>query len=235
MVEQPRHAGEDYWSALYRRRWIIILVTMLSAFFTSFISLALTPLYQASARFYIPTDSVLAASAPQPALIRAPGMREQAKTYVAVLESRDAHLAVADQLEERTLADVVRAADFDVSPASSLVIYVRDKDPAVAKQMVELFVEYFKSFHALRLNTAIRMVEKPFVTQTPVFPMVILNTLIGTMGGVLLGIIYGLFLDYLQVRALAQKLGQFEDEEWIEEAVNEELRKRDKPHDRPLI
>lgn len=204
-----------------------MLVAFLSAFFTAFFSLVLTPLYQASARFYIPTDAAASTgvSSPTglsvPALIGTPVLREQAKTHVAVLESRDAHVAVADRLKDRTLDQVYKAADFDVTPSSSLVIYVRDKDPAVAMRMVELFVEYFKSFHALRLDNAIRMVEKPYVTQDPVFPLVILNTIIGTAGGFLFGIIYALFLDYLEVRSLGKKLRQLEEEEWFNDALRE--------------
>ncbi len=226
MVVQSQYNSDDYWTALYRRRRIIALIVVLSATFSAFFSSVLTPLYQATIQFYIPQDVIRGNS--ERSLIRTPSLREQAKTYVAVLESRDAHSAVAEQLENRSLDNVLRAADFDVTPAASLIIYARDKDPAIAKRMVELFFEYFKTFHSLRLEDTVIVVEKPSVSTNPVFPVIALNVLIGGLGGLLLGIIYALFLDYLQVRALAQKLKQLEGEEWFEDAINEEQNRRGK-------
>jgi capsular polysaccharide biosynthesis protein len=222
MIKELEYNGDDYWAALYRRRRIIALTMVLSAVFSAFFSFIFTPLYQATIQFYVPQDVVASRGSPQRGLIRVPGLRDQARTYVAVLESRDAHSAVAEQLEDRSTDDVLRAADFDVTPAASLIVYARDKDPAVAKRMVELFFEYFKSFHSLRLEDTIKVLERPSVSANPVFPINVLNTLIGAIGGLLLGIIYALFLDYLQVRALARKLKQLEGQDWFEDAVSEE-------------
>jgi capsular polysaccharide biosynthesis protein len=228
MSEQQRHDGEDYWAAIYRRRWIIFLVTILSAVFSAYFSSIITPLYQASAQFYVPQDAINSPGGGlKQSLIRIPVVRDQARMYVAVLESRDASVAVADQLEDRSFQDISRAADFDVSPSAALVVYARDRDPAVAQRMVELFLEYFRDYHSLRLDDTLMVLEKPFVSQNPVFPVVVLNTLIGFAGGILLGIIYGLFLDYLDVRALARKIGQIERENWLETVFNEELGRRD--------
>jgi capsular polysaccharide biosynthesis protein len=226
MVEHTAHDGDDYWAALYRRRWLILLVATLSAVFSGFFSSVITPLYEASAQFYVPQDATTSPeSGLMPTLIRGPILRDQARTYVAVLESRDASIAVADQLKNRSLEDVLRAADFDVSPSASIVVYARDKDPTVAKRMVELFVQYFRTFYSLRLNDTPIVVEKPFVSQKPVFPIVALNTMIGAVGGVLLGIIYGLFLDYLQVRALAKRMRELERQDWLNSIFAEELDK----------
>lgn len=228
MLEQHNYDSEDYWAALYRRRRIIALTMVLSAVFSAFFSFIFTPLYQATIQFYVPQDVVASRGSPQRGLIRVPGLRDQARTYVAVLESRDAHSAVAEQLEGRSLGDVLRAADFDVTPAASLIVYARDKDPAVARRMVELFFEYFKTFHSLRLENTIMVLEKPSVSANPVFPVTVLNILIGAVGGLLLGIIYALFLDYLQVRTLAQKLKQLEGQDWFEDAVSDEQNRRRK-------
>jgi len=224
MVEQAQYSSDDYWSALYRRRRIIALVVFLAAVFTGYFSMIFTPLYQATVQFYVPQEAASPRGGGQQALVQGPGLREQARTYVAVLESPDAHRAVADQLEDRSLEDVRRAADFDVTPASSLVVYARDKDPAVAQRMVELFLEYFKSFHSLRLDTTLKIVEQPTVSSNPVFPLIALNVLVGAIGGLLTGIIYALFLDHLQVRRLARQLKELEASEWFNDAVQEELR-----------
>ena len=190
MVNDLEYSGDDYWAALYRRRRIIALMVVLSATFSTFFSFIITPLYEASMQFYVPQDIVLNRGISDRSLIRAPGLKEQARTYVAVLESRDAHNAVAAQLPDRSTADVLRAADFDVSPAASLIIYARDKDPAVATRIVELFFEHFKTFHSLRLEDSIKVLDSPDVSTGPVFPIAILNTLVGAVGGLLLGIIY---------------------------------------------
>jgi len=229
MVEQPQYNSDDYWTALYRRRRLIALIVVLSAVFSAFFSTILTPLYQATIQFYVPQDVVASRGSPERSLIRVPSLRDQARTYVAVLESRDAHSAVAEQLKDRSLDNVLRAADFDVTPAANLIVYARDKDPAVAKRMVELFFEYFKTFHSLRLDNTIRVLEKPSVSTNPVFPVTALNILVGALGGLLLGTIYALFLDYLQVRTLARKLKQLEGKEWFEDAVSEEQNRRCKP------
>jgi len=226
MVKKSEYSGDDYWAALYRRRRIIALMVVLSATFSTFFSFVLTPLYEASMQFYVPQDIVLGKGASGRSLIRVPGLKEQARTYVAVLESRDAHSAVAAQLPDRSTADLLRSADFDVTPSASLIIYARDKDPAVATQIVELFFEQFKIFHSLRLEDSVRILEKPAASRGPVFPIAILNTLVGALGGLLLGIIYALFLDYLQVRTLASKLKQIEGQDWFEEAVNDEYKRR---------
>ena len=147
MVKQLEYDGDDYWAALYRRRRIIVLMVVLSAMFSAMFSVLLTPLYESSMKFYIPQDIVLNRGPSNRSLIRSPGLKDQARTYVAILESRDAHSSVAEQLGDRSTEQVQRAADFDVTPAASLVIYARDKDPVVAQRMVELFFEYFKSFH----------------------------------------------------------------------------------------
>ena len=226
MVEQHPYNSDDYWAALYRRRRIIALTMVLSAVFSAFFSIIFTSLYQATIQFYVPQDVLASRGSLERGLIRVPVQREQARMYVAVLESRDAHSAVAEQLEDRSTNDVLRAADFDVTPAASLIVYARDKDPAVAKRMVELFFEYFKTFHSLRMEGTIMVLEKPSVSANPVFPITVLNILVGAIGGLLLGIIYALFLDYLQVRTLAQKLKQLEGQDWFEDAVSEEQNRR---------
>lgn len=223
MVRQFEYDGDDYWAALYRRRRIVVLMVVLSATFSGLFSFILTPLYESSMQFYVPQDIVLGRGLPERSLIRAPALKEQARILIAVLESRDANNAVAEQLGNRSGEQVKRAADFDVTPAGSLVIYARDKDPAVAVKIVELFFEYFKAFHSLRLEGSVKILETPAVSTNPVFPIAILNVLVGAVGGFLLGIIYALFLDYLQVRMLARKLKQVQGQEWFEDAIKKNL------------
>jgi len=227
MVKELEYSGDDYWAALYRRRRIIALMMVLSATFSAFFSFIITPLYEASMQFYMPQDIIMGRGIPERSLIRSPALKEQTRTYVAVLEARDAHIIVAEQLEDRSTEQLQRAADFDVTPAGSIVIYARDKDPAVARQMVALFFDYFRTFHSLRLEDSIRVVEKPAVSTNPVFPITFLNVLVGAIGGLLLGIIYALFLDYLQIRILARKLKRLEGQDWFEDAVNEEHGRRE--------
>jgi len=227
MIKQYEYYSDDYWAALYRRRRMIALVVLLSAIFSFLFSNLLTPLYEATMQFYIPHDIVVERNLTRRGLIRGPVLREQARTYVAVLESRDAHKAVADQLENRTEREVSISADFDVTPAASLIIYVRDKDPAVAQQMVEKFFEYFLNFYSLRLDDTVKVLEKPSVTSSPVFPIAFLNLLVGAVGGLLLGIIYALFLDYLDIRNMAHRLKHIEGQTWFEQAVDRESNRRE--------
>lgn len=408
MVEQHLYTSEDYWAALYRQRLIVIIVVVLSALFSYYFSSVITPLYEATAQFYVPQD-VIASQGPEEGRIRIPGLQDQARTYVALLESRDAHKAVADQLEVRSLGEVLRAADFDVTPSASLIVYTRDKDPAVATRMAKLFVEYFQSFHSgvmrndlnksidsvnkslaqheqnkreseyarwdylreqklgsptkamaeleaqrasyedrikstavelradeerikslqsklesetaafqsgrvssgvsdglyanlrsdltaaqvardttverhgalieskreieelitdltfrlqkirefdeeitrnqnfivalraigvnltnelLRLKDTIMVLEKPSVSTDPVFPIIWLNTLVGAAGGLLLGIIYALLIDHLQIRTLARKLKKIEGEDWFKELLSQDPSGRSEGRDR---
>jgi capsular polysaccharide biosynthesis protein len=94
--------------------------------------------------------------------------------------------------------------------------------------MVQLFLEYFRQYHSLRRDDTVMVLEKPFVSQSPVFPIAWLNIVIGFAGGILLGIIYALFLDYLRVRALARRIGGIERQDWLDTVFEEELGGRDR-------
>jgi len=158
------HTADDYWAALYRRRGIIVFMIILTAAFSAFFSQRITPLYESKAKFYVPQDVVLTRGGPEQGGMRVPGLKDQARAFVAVLEAADAYRAVADQLPGRSRSQLFHAADFDVSPAASIVVYARDKDPGIASKMAMLFVEYFRTFHSkiMRrdLSAAISKVEK---------------------------------------------------------------------------
>lgn len=148
MLIPIREIADDYWAALFRRRWIIVFMTVLAGIFTGYFSSQVTPLYESKAQFYVPQDVVLTQGGPEAGGMRVPGLKDQARAYLALLETPDAYRAVSSQVPERSYDDIWKGVDFDVTPAASLTIYARDKDAALSARIAQLFIEHFQSFHS---------------------------------------------------------------------------------------
>ncbi|MFV2045664.1 MAG: Wzz/FepE/Etk N-terminal domain-containing protein, partial [Anaerolineales bacterium] len=101
MASSTEYTIDDYWSLIYRRRGIIILTVVLAGVFSGVISGKIPPSYEARAQFYVPQDVVLARGGPDEGGIRVPGLKEQARAQVAILEARDASQSVADQFPDK--------------------------------------------------------------------------------------------------------------------------------------
>ena len=46
----------DYWMAIYRRKWIILVIVICAAVCSGYVSVGITPQYESKTEFYVPAD-----------------------------------------------------------------------------------------------------------------------------------------------------------------------------------
>ena len=142
-----RYTLADYAQALYRRRWIILLVTACAAGISGVASLCMSPRYEAVAVFYVPED-VAGPGNGNGMKPRLPsGAPEHAGAYVAMLKQTDARMHVLERFQGREQAFASAAVDVVVTNEGLVRIYVRDRDPKVTAQLANAYVDYFNDFH----------------------------------------------------------------------------------------
>ena len=120
-AQQPAEAAiGDYWDAIHRKRWLIVLLTVLSGVFTYMLSQQITPRYEASAEFYVPQDVSAPVPGPSGGKLRLPGIPDMAEVYGGMLESRDILRAVAERVPGVDPASIGRDTDVVVSSAATI-------------------------------------------------------------------------------------------------------------------
>ena len=146
---------DDYWLAIYRQRWIILLVILASGALAWWLSKKIEPRYEASASFYVPSDVTRAATpggAGDEGRARLPGGSiGEAKGYVALLQGGDATRKIGQEFG-KTPAQLYRTVDFVVSRQGIIKVYVRDRDPEVAAKLANRYVAYFNEFHTTAIE-----------------------------------------------------------------------------------
>lgn len=146
--EVGRYTLDDYWLAIYRHRWIVLVVIVASAVLAGVISLLITPRYEAVAAFYVPQDVAMPQFAVGPSQLRSPNpVLGQAESYAALLKGWDAARQIAAEFPGKTPDDLQRDADFVSSRQGVITVYVRDTDPARAAAIANRYVSYFEEFH----------------------------------------------------------------------------------------
>lgn len=155
----------DYWTAIYRRRFIILLLVAVSAGSAFVISKRVTPLYESRAIFYIPEDvTKTASSATVIESARMPsGSRDFARAYSSVLKTTDTAQIIAERVNaymaELGLTEAdgqVRTKDYNrlntdvditIERDGHIHVFSRDRDPRVAAYAANELVAYFTEFH----------------------------------------------------------------------------------------
>lgn len=145
---EPR-TMDDYWLALYRNRWIILLVAAASGGFAWWLSGKIAPRYEATASFYVPGDAVRPGSSVDDGRPRLPGVGlGDAKGYAAHLQGGDATRQIASEFPGKTPQMLRRDVDFVVSRQGIIGVYARDTEPERAAAIANRYVSYFNEFHA---------------------------------------------------------------------------------------
>jgi capsular polysaccharide biosynthesis protein len=142
-----RYTIDDYWMVLYRRRWMILLVTICAAAFSALMSYAVAPRYEAVAEFYVPQDVVGPVGGADARNLRIPGSKQDAWTFIALLEGGDAHEKIAARFPGKTADDLSRDVDLLVTRGRGVKVYARDTDPKVAAAIANSFIDYVNEFH----------------------------------------------------------------------------------------
>lgn len=100
MSESPARSGptiDDYWMALYRRKWIIFIVAIAAAVGCYFVSQRVPQQYEARAVFYVPSDSSGTLGLDTSLAARLPsGEQDHAKAFAEIIDQPAAWAAVRD-------------------------------------------------------------------------------------------------------------------------------------------
>jgi uncharacterized protein involved in exopolysaccharide biosynthesis len=168
---QPAPTIDDYWMAIYRRKWIILLIAVAAAVACGVISTKITPQFEAKAVFFVPQDAQNSLGIGEHQLgARLPtGLQDHAKAYAKLIQQNDAWAMVQGSLwpnedtevpadfRERIQPSVnpVKplarfSRDIDVVPAreGTIEVYVRDHDPGTAADVANAMVAYFNAYNA---------------------------------------------------------------------------------------
>lgn len=163
-AEANERTRERLWWAggvLYRRRWVIVAVTVLVAALSVFLTLQIPNQYRAETRVLLPDEggglvaSALSSISPAAAALLGGGGGGFTR-YMAILTSPSTLATVVDQFDlvevydlgeeehprEAAIGELYERASFEVSlDYDYLAVSVLDEDPARAAQMANVFVE----------------------------------------------------------------------------------------------
>lgn len=149
-LRESEYTLADYWTAVYRRKWIILLVAVVAAASAGGISLVLPERYEAQAVFYVPRDVEGSIGIGQQLLgARLPtGMMDHARAYASILQSAGAWEVVGGQFPQKSRGRFARDLDIVVTREGVIRVYSRDADPVLAAEIANAMVEYFNVFQA---------------------------------------------------------------------------------------
>lgn len=153
-AEMVRYTIDDYWLAVYRQRWLVIIVVVVAAFLAYSFSKGIAPRYEARAVFYVPLDVAVSGLGGQSGNARLPsGVKEHTKSYMTLLKENNARIAISERLAaqdppvEKTPDQLARDVDLVVSDTGHIEVYARDKDAEIAAKVANAYMEYFNEFH----------------------------------------------------------------------------------------
>lgn len=136
----------DYWSAMYRHRYAILVVLLSSTIFAWVISKHIPPRYEAEAIFYVPADATRSSGDREtPAVALPTGDRDGARAQGSILRTRDALAKMHEAFPDKSISDIGRDLDVVAARNSLISVYVRDKDPKVAADMANGFIALFNT------------------------------------------------------------------------------------------
>lgn len=163
----------DYWLAIYRRRFIVLLLVAISVGSSFVISNRVTPLYESRAIFYIPEDVTKTASdATVIESARMPsGSRDFARAYSSVLKTSDTGRIIVERVNQymaelglteadgsvrtKTYTSLDRDIDITIERDGHIHVFSRDRNPQVAAYAANELVSYFTEFHREMINREI--------------------------------------------------------------------------------
>ena len=154
-TDDREYTIDDYWLALYRRKWIILLVTILAAVAAGVISRRIDPQYEAVVVFYVPQDATTqfeSADRTRPRL-PPPGAGEHAKSFAMILEQPDTRQAVLESIQPHYDQPIRTFVDIVVPRVGLISIHARDEDPQLAADVANGYVAYFNGFLGTMVDT----------------------------------------------------------------------------------
>lgn len=143
------YRAEDYWMAIYSRKGIVLSVVFVAMIFSAILSHVLPPVYEAVTVFYVPSDATESEdiTGKDSIKVRMPsGNQDNVRAYSGILKGKDAKKALHEIFSEKSLEDLDRDVDFEVTREGLIKIYVRDRNPVLAAGVANGFVDYYNEF-----------------------------------------------------------------------------------------
>lgn len=138
----------DYLVAVYRRGWLVLLVTVIAAGTAWLVSEYAKPVYESYAAFFVPRDVEFSmgitsdiASARLPS-----GAENEARAYAKILQQPDAYMAALRKVPGKNPARIERDIDVVATREAVIRVFSRDPNPQVAADIANALVNYFNEF-----------------------------------------------------------------------------------------
>ena len=148
----------DYWMALYSRKGIIAAVALSAMLFAMAITRQMEPVYEAKATLYVPVNlspkSFGALTGPAQLPLRPQPDDREAGIHVGILRSNDMLERVQQRFPQRDTGFFKKNVNFVTSPQFFTDIYVRDRDPRLAADVANAYVDAYREFHVTNLRGA---------------------------------------------------------------------------------
>ncbi len=148
----------DQWVVIYRRKWEILLVTLMAAITAGALAVVIDPIYEASVIFYPPKQPLAAnylsvgseKSITRNTLVPLPN-EDQLAPFIGLMKSKKIAERVAAEYPEMSVIKLLRSnMDFEVTNEYMLKLYARAKNPQLAADVANA---YFRNLNLL-LNEA---------------------------------------------------------------------------------
>jgi len=149
MHTEPGFLG--YWLDIYWR-WRLVTLTCLCAAVVAYVlSLVLTPVYQATSVFYSPQNvsapDYVAGTATMAQTAFVPIAEEKAASVsIGILRSQDIFRKLVDEFPERSVDQLRKSVDIDVSREFMIEVVARDRDPQLAARIANRFPDLLREF-----------------------------------------------------------------------------------------
>lgn len=158
-MERGQH-GLSYWVALYRHRYVILLVALLTSAIATVASFLLPPVFEAKTVFFVPDGSLavsflsddtthqLATDSKLPPIAEVGGA-----PYLGLLKTKTLAERVNARYPAKPVAKMLRSdIDYELTDEYMIILYSRDRDPLLAANCANAYVEELN----LLLNEAAR-------------------------------------------------------------------------------
>lgn len=165
----------DYWIVLYRRRFVIGLVAGAAGLFAYLISVALPPLYEAKAVFYVPADTPPTSFTTTDAASQIAGRpmlpipeSKAASVNVGIIKSKGFVRRLQETMPRYGVDDLLKRIDVKISGEFLVEIYARDRDPKAAETIANRLVALYRDFHEDIARRRAESIEQTLAAQRAV-------------------------------------------------------------------
>ncbi len=143
----------DYWMICYCRRLSILVLVGTAVLGTLLIGASLPPIYEARATFYVPSSATTQRSNTGDTAVPLPASnQDDAKANIGILKGRDALRAMHAQFPNKSIDALQRDVDLTAGRDGIIQVYVRDRDPKLAADIANAYLDYFNHFLAEQMR-----------------------------------------------------------------------------------